>query len=634
MPVIKPICIRDVKLRANLADVVSRMVTLRKAGGARMKGLCPFHNEKTPSFHVDADKGFYKCFGCGKAGDAITFVRETEQLSFSEAVEALGQRFGIPIEYEEGSGGPSAADRTLRQEVFDLHDAAAEHFYQVFKAKDATGEFFRDLWANKRKFPADLADEFKIGGVDATGSGLAALMLRKKFSEEALRRCGLFFIYDDTAITLHSLRPRFRGRLMIPIRDHQGRVCAFTARQTTLTPDDDPAKEAKYVNSPETPIFTKGNLLFNLDRARSNVGEGKPFVMVEGQLDALRCWSVGLKTAIAPQGTSITESQLVLLRRYHTQVECFFDSDSAGQKAALRFLPMALKAGLEIRFLTLAGATKLDPDLLFLESGPERAAEVYRGLVRRSAMAFACEVALPDVAGASAEAKSRAAQTVFEIIAAAESEMTRSQFVADAAAHLRLPIAAAQKDFQNFALRQTRQAAARPAAAEVTASASATSANSANAHTPERDLLHLCLHYQVLGKPISSAVPHDWIDAGHLAGALLNRFLAEFEQNAWPGIDHLDQFDLNPEERALVASLLFDAPVDTGTYKDLGDPRPKAEQAIAQLRSRALEPRLRQIELALANPHADSESDPISLLKERSELHRLLRQPIVLTMAA
>src|SRR5205085_6819116 len=146
-----------------------------------------------------------------------------------------------------------------------------------------------------------------------------------------------------------ALRSRFRGRLMIPIRDHQGRVVAFTARQTEMTPEDDPAREAKYVNSPETPIFTKGNLLFNLDRARTNVGEGKPFVLVEGQLDALRCWSVGLKTAIAPQGTSTTESQLVSLRRYHRQVERFGDGDSAGQKAALRFLPMALRAGLEVK---------------------------------------------------------------------------------------------------------------------------------------------------------------------------------------------------------------------------------------------------------------------------------------------
>jgi len=366
MPAIKPSCVRDLKLRVNLADVVSRVVTLRKAGGARLKGLCPFHNEKTPSFNVDTDKGFFKCFGCGKAGDAISFVRETEQLNFTEAVEALGQRFSIPIEYEAGSGGPSREERSLRQEIYDLHEHAAEHFHQAFKAQDATGEFMRKLWHEQRKFPLELADEFKIGAADATGSGLGAALLRKKFSEQALRQCGLFFIYDDALLTGAALRPRFRGRLMIPIRDHQGRVVAFTARQTGLTPTDDPAHEAKYVNSPETPIFTKSNLLFNLDRARSHVSEGHPFVIVEGQLDALRCWSVGLKTAIAPQGTSITEGQLVLLRRYHTQVECFFDSDSAGQKAALRFLPMALKAGLEVRFLTLAGASKLDPDLLFL----------------------------------------------------------------------------------------------------------------------------------------------------------------------------------------------------------------------------------------------------------------------------
>ncbi len=622
MPVIKPTCVRDLKLRVNLADVVSRVVTLRKAGGSRLKGLCPFHNEKTPSFNVDPDKGFYKCFGCGKAGDAITFVRETEQLAFAEAVEALGQRFGIPIEYEEGSGGPSSADRTLRQEVFDLHDVAAEHFYQAFKAKDATGDYFQKYWTEKRRFTPELADEFKIGAADAQGSGLGAALLRRKFSEEALRRCGLFFIYDDAAITLHALRPRFRGRLMIPIRDHQGRVCAFTARQTELTPDDDPAKDAKYVNSPETPVFTKGNLLFNLDRARSNVGDGKPFVMVEGQLDALRCWSVGLKTAIAPQGTSITEGQLVLLRRYHTQVECFFDSDSAGQKAALRFLPMALKAGLELRFLTLAGETKLDPDLLFLERGLAAYDEVRRGA--RTAMAFACSAALPDVAAASPEAKSRAAQTVFEIIGAAESEVARSQFIAEAAGHLRLPVAAAEKDFQNYLARLGRQAAARPAATPTPDSAPV-AANSAQ--TPEHHLLLLWLHYEALHRPLSTALHHDWVDTGHLAGLLLNRFVGEFEQGVWPGRDHLEALLENDAERALVATLMFESPV-------LDDPGKVAIEGLKQLRTRALEPRLRQIELALANPHADIDSDPISLLKERSELHRLLRQPIVLTLAA
>jgi len=311
----------------------------------------------------------------------------------------------------------------------------------------------------------------------------------------------------------------------------------------------------------------------------------------------------------------------VLLRRYHTQVECFFDSDSAGQKAALRFLPMALKAGLEIRFLTLAGATKLDPDLLFLERGIAAYEEVKRGA--QSAMTFACQAVLPDVLGASAEAKSRAAQTVFEIIAAAESEVARSQFIAEAASHLRLPVAAAQKDFQNFISRQSRQAAARPAAA--TPEPVPVAPNSPQ--TPEHHLLLLWLHFEALHRPLASVLHHDWVDNGHLAGQLLNRFVAEFEQGAWPGRDQLEALLENDVERALVATLLFETP-------KIEDPGKVAVEGLKQLRARALEPRLRQIELALANPHADSESDPISLLKERSELHRLLRQPIVLNLAA
>jgi DNA primase len=625
MPVIKPTCVRDIKLRVNLADVVSRVVTLRKAGGPRLKGLCPFHNEKTPSFNVDPDKGFYKCFGCGKAGDVITFVRETEQLNFSEAVEALGKRFGIVIEYEEGSGGPSHEERSLRQEIFDLHEAAAEHFYQAFKAKDDTGDYFRTYWLEKRRFGMDLADEFKIGAADGAGSALGPLLLRRKYSDEALRRCGLFFIYDDAPITLGALRPRFRGRLMIPIRDHQGRVVAFTARQTERTPDDDPAKEAKYVNSPETPIFTKGNLLFNLDRARTAVGEGRPFVLVEGQLDALRCWSVGLKTAIAPQGTSITESQLVLLRRYHVQVECFFDSDAAGQKAALRFLPMALKTGLEVRFLTLAGADKLDPDLLFLERGVAGYEDVRREA--RSAMAFACDVFLPEAATATAEQRARAAQAVVDVIAASDSEAVRTHLIREAARYLWLEPRHVEREYQVLVSRQSRQAQARPA--PDADSGHPGPATSEQAQTPERHLLLLLLHFETLGKALSHAIQHDWIDtrANHTAGRLLNRFLTEFEHDTWPGRDHLDGLLETPEERALAASLLFETP-------EIDDPLKVAQEGLRQLRSRALEPRLRQIELALANPHADIESDPISLLKERSELQRQLRTPVVLAATA
>ena len=618
MPVIKPTCINDLKMRVNVVDVVSRVATLKKAGN-RFKGLCPFHQEKTPSFHVDPDKGFFKCFGCGKAGDIITFVRETEGLGFTEAIEALGQRFGIVIEYEDGTGGPSREERSLRQEIFDLHEQAAAHFHQAFLATDATGDFMREYWTGQRKFPRELADEFRIGAAGPNGSGLGDFLMRKKFSEAALRQCGLFFVREEATLTLGSLKPRFRGRLMIPIRDHQGRVVAFTARQTDLTPEDDPAREAKYVNSPETPIFTKGNLLFNLDRARTSVGEGHPFVLVEGQLDALRCWQGGLKTASAPQGTSITEPQLQLIRRYHTQVECFLDSDSAGQKASLRFLPMAIKAGLEVRFLTLTGAGKLDPDLLFLEKGLAGYEELRRTSL--SAIAYAAGAFLPNPRGATAEQQSRAAQNIVELIAASDSSVVRENLLAESSRHLLLPQRVLQQELEAFVARRSRQLAARPTPANPAPGPRATAGI-----TPEHELLLMILHFEPIARPLADALPHDWIDTGHAAGRLLNRFLAEIAHGNWPGRDQLDPLLESDEERALVASLLFEAP-------ELDEPIRQVIQGLTRLRQRALEPRLRQIELDLANHHADIESDAISLVKELAELRRQLYQPITLHAA-
>lgn len=624
MPVIKPTCLRDLKLRVNIVDVVGRVATLRKAG-SRFKGLCPFHNEKSPSFHVDPDKGFYKCFGCGKAGDIITFVRETEQLNFTESIEALGKRFGVLIEYEEGSGGPSREERSLRQEIFDIHETAAEHFHQVFKSSSTTGDWMRAYWTEKRRFTHELADEFKIGATEPSDSSLAGVLLKKKYSEDALRQCGLFFVREGTIIGLNSMRPRFRGRLMIPIRDHQGRVVAFTARQTDLTPEDDPAREAKYVNSPETPIFTKGNLLFNLDRARSNVGEGNPFVLVEGQLDALRSWSIGLKTAIAPQGTSITEGQLVLLRRYHTQVECFFDGDSAGQKAALRFLPMALKAGLEVRFLGGASDTKIDPDLLFLEKHLAGYDEVRKDAL--SAMAFACRALLPAPATATPEQKARVAGELQSLVLNVESEVARSQFLAEAASLLRLPLTAVQKDFDQQRLRHDRQQASRPGSPSSEEPLTIPPpAKPAGKDTPEHHLLILVLHFEHLGNPLSRTLPHEWIDVTHPAGILLNRFLAEFEQDAWPGRDHLDDLLESAEERTLVASLLFESP-------QVDDPIKVTNEGLRLIQARSLEPRVRQIELALANTTADSNVDANSLFKELLDIKRQLRAPLRLPAA-
>ena len=627
MAAIKSRSILDLKQRVNLHDVVARTVSLKKAGGGRFKGLCPFHSEKTPSFNVNADKGFYKCFGCGKAGDILSFVMETEGLQFTEAAETLAKRFNVTLEYEEG--GPSREERSLRQEIFDIHDLAADYFRHCFLATSPHGEFIRDYWVKNRRFTPELAEEFKIGFAPPEDSGLAAALMKRKFSEDALRQCGLFFVRENALLTPAALRSRFRGRLMIPIRDHQSRVVAFTARQLELTPADDPAREAKYVNSPETPIFTKSHLLFNLDRARSHVGEGKPFVLVEGQLDALRCWSVGLKTAIAPQGTSITDGQLHLLRRYSPQVECFFDSDSAGQKAALRFLPMALKAGLEVRFLMLAGAAKLDPDLLFLEKGLAAYDEVKGGSL--GAMEFAVRSLLPQAASAGPEQKTRAAQALFEIVAQAESDVARVAFVDELSRLLRLPGSALEKDFRTFLARQAGQRHTPPPAADNPAAKSAAPAPTAapDAHTrgTEEHLLYLCLHYEALMAEFSAHIPHAWLDTSTLAGRLLDRILVEFQENGWTGREHLDQLLESQEEKTLVATLLFEAPGDEDVTKI-------ANEAMRALQRRFLEPRLRQIELEIASKGTIADPSLFSLLKQRTDIIRQLQNPPKLTLGS
>lgn len=654
MPRLKDSCKQDLKLRINIVDVISRVATPRRAGGSRFKALCPFHQEKTPSFHFDSNKGFYKCFGCGKSGDIFSFVQETEGLSFMESIETLAQRFNVPLEYEEGGGGPTREERSLRQELFDLHEFAADHFHQAFKGPGRHGEWMRDYWTKNRRFSPELADEFKIGLADPAGGGLAAALLRKKFSEAALRQCGLFFIYEDQMLTVGSLRPRFRGRLMIPIRDHQGRVVAFTARQTELTPEDDPAHEAKYVNSPETPIFTKGNLLFNLDRARANVGEGQPFVMVEGQLDALRCWSVGLKTAIAPQGTSITEGQLLLMRRYHSELECFFDSDNAGQKAALRLLPLALKSGIEVRFLTLAGAGKVDPDLLFLEKGLAGYEEVKKGAF--GGMQFMRRYVLPDSRQATPERTQQAVREIYAVIASAESELLRRRLlgeIAPALGALQVTPDVFERDFAAFLANGGRAAAAastsaphgaafalpagqhgsattRPAhaGANVSAALPDPALPVSDPVSPEHDLLLACLHYEQLGKPLAFSCPHEWVNDRCIEGVLLNRFLAEFHEDLWPGRDQLDGLLETDAEKTVVTSILFEnRPHDEDAVKF-------TLEGLRKLRDRVALRRLSEVDSLLLQASTDSTIDAMALLKERSELQRRLRSPLALAAVA
>ena len=607
MPMIKPASIRDLKSRVNIVDVVAGVVTLRKAG-ASFKGLCPFHNEKTPSFHVSPDRGLFKCFGCGKGGDCISFVMETEHLAFTEAAETLARRFSIPLEYEEG--GPTREERSLRQELYDLHERAAEHFHEALRGPAAVGQFMRGYWTEKRRFPLELADEFKIGAADEAGGGLAVLLAKHKYSEEAFRQCGLFFVREGAPFSVGALKHRFRGRLMIPIRDIQGRVVAFTARQTDLTPADDPAREAKYVNSPETPIFTKGELLFNLDRARTHSGHA-PFVMVEGQLDAMRCWHAGLKTVVAPQGTAITERQLHLLHRLNPRLECFLDGDSAGRKAAFRLLPLALKVGMEVKFLQLSVGK--DPDELFRDHGMA-AYEELRGHAL-DGITFACRAVLPAPANASALDRQEAVKQLFEIIAHSASETALETYLTQIQRELRLGRGVVA-DFDAF----RRSARGNPIAVDQQQAATPDSGVTETYRPagPEEHLLLLCLHHEELGPPLAQLIEHDWTDETSIAGRLFNRALAAFHDLDWPGKDDVLTVAHDDEERALLTKLLFVPPREE-------DPVKIANEGLRQLVERHVQQQFRQIDLEIASLTPDSDPNSYFTLKKRKAAVTRLR---------
>ena len=581
MGIIKKSSIEELKNRINIVDVVSPVVTLKRSG-SQFKGLSPFNPEKTPSFFVSPDRNMFKCFSSGMAGDIFTFVMETERLNFQEAAESLAQRFGVQLDYEKG--GMKREERSLRQMLFDIHDVATSYFHEYFNSSGVDADQVRDYWTRERGLDRELVEEFQIGLAPPEGSELRRRLTERDFSLEALAKCGLFYQRGngDRPEAFHA---RFRGRLMIPIRDHQGRVVAFTARQLAITPEDDPAREAKYINSPETPIFNKGHLLFGLDRARLEAGEKAPFLLVEGQLDVIRCHEQGIKTAVAPQGTAITESQLALMKRYAPAVECLLDSDGAGQKAALRLLPLAIKTGLETRFLTLPEGE--DPDT-FLRKGGVAALEALR---RESAGAleFAVRSFLPDAKRMSAEKKTQALEQIFEIVRQTESEIARSEHLRTLARLTRLPEPAVLTDFDRFRRRRQRQA---PAAGSQ--SSETPVKHPAKLSTAVETLLSICLHDAHLGKSLSEIVDHEWLDNENTAGRLLNRVLAEFEHEEWSGAGHIDHLIETDEEKHLVYSLLFRKPYDE-------TPEKLANQALKALYLESLNAKIKQIELEIAN---------------------------------
>ena len=332
---IKDTSVEEVKAAADIVSVVSERTQLRKAG-ARYMGRCPFHEERTPSFSVNAVDKFYYCFGCGAKGDLITFVRETEQLDFAEAIEWLADRFNVQIEYEETSPQQDAR-RRRRERLLELLEAAAS-FYERYLWDSQAGSLARDYLAG-RGLGEEVCREYRLG-LALGGTTLTRKALERGFTRDELVAAGLINRRGNDY---------FFGRLLFPLADARGRVLGFQARKLR---DDDPLK-AKYVNSPEGELFRKGDLLYGLDRARAAVTKQDRAVIVEGNTDVLALRQAGLEPVVASMGTALTGKQLRELSRLTHRVWLCFDSDAAGEEATLRGMEAAVAGGFEVKVVAL-----------------------------------------------------------------------------------------------------------------------------------------------------------------------------------------------------------------------------------------------------------------------------------------
>ena len=330
---IKDTSVDAVKAAANIVDLVEARTRLRKVGG-RYTGLCPFHEEKTPSFSVSPDRGTYHCFGCGVGGDSISFVREIEGLDFVGAIEWLADRFSVPLEYEDST--PEAdAQRKRKERLFALLEQAASFYERVLWSESGTAV---QGYLSSRGLSEEACREFRLGL--SSGGSLAKKAREKGFTPEELTAAGL--------LTKRGT-DYFQRRLMFPLADARSRVIGFQARKLH---EDDPLR-GKYVNSPESDLFHKSNVLYGLHLARPAITKEDRALVVEGNTDVIALRQSGLKPVIASMGTALTERQLTELSRLTKRLFLCFDSDAAGEEATLRGMELALRQGFEIRVVAL-----------------------------------------------------------------------------------------------------------------------------------------------------------------------------------------------------------------------------------------------------------------------------------------
>jgi DNA primase len=570
----------DLRSAIDIVEVISDTVTLKKAGRT-WKGLCPFHGEKSASFNVDREKGFYHCFGCGVGGDALRFVIETEKIEFPEACERLARRFHVPI--------PERSSPTFDKEKqkFDRLREVILRTQGLFREELRRPGNPSRPYLDSRGLSPETIDEFAFGHAPDSWDFVTGRLARE-FGEATLEEAGVVIRNQEKG----SFYDRFRNRVMVPITDREGRFVAFGGRSLD-------GKDPKYLNSPESPIFQKSKLLFNFYRARGEIRRRESAILVEGYFDAITLAAGGVPNVVASLGTSFTEGHAEILRRLTPRVVICYDGDSAGQSAAARALPILLAADLDVRVTTLPPGE--DPDTFLrtkgldtLERALAGAAEPVDFLLRRE----------PDLTSASG--RRGAADRVLEILKANPNRVWRFGAVEQLAGRLGLP--------SNLLWDRVGERRPSPSTSASPAPA-AVAGGDPRIVTGERRLLHLLVGSPELRKRAASTLePADLLLASH--------------QEILGLVCSADFFDQALDFRDLIPHLKSDAAMAALSSIALGsgpDPQPgEFEELVTIVQRRSLDRRGETLQGEIHRLVSSGE-DPEridSLLKAKVELKR------------
>jgi len=583
-----------IRAASDIVDVIGGYLPLKRAG-ANFVALCPFHKEKTPSFSVNPHKQIFYCFGCHKGGNVITFVKEFESIEFPEAVRRLADRAKIPLEYERS--GADAQLRPLKERLFHIHEQITQR-WQSALANEAGGQIARD-YLSQRGVSPEAIQLFRLGYAPDLWDDTVNWARSKDYDLSTVEKAGLILRKEGS----DRYYDRFRGRLMFPICDEQGRVVAFSGR--VLSGDE---KTAKYVNSPETPIFTKSKIFFGLDKSKRALLDAGYAVVCEGQLDLIACFMGGVQNIVAPQGTAFTADHARILKRYVDEVVLCFDSDEAGQNAAVRSLDHLLASGLAVR-VALVPAPH-DPDSFIKASG----GTAFKQLIERAEGFF--DYYLTRLCAANDVATDKGRLTVLRDMAQAMhktgNEVLIDKYAQKSALRLGVTPDAVRVEFRKLA-------ASKPSGASAISEPAPTSPPPQPPSPQESWLLRLLLLNDDLVQWAAGHLDPTWLQHPLVRQIVAARLQAHKNQTWTSLAAFLDQCE-SPEIQTLVTQASAEA-------RPLPNPAQQLVDVSLRLRNLHLDRQMAVLLQQVSHPDI-TEDQRLPLLRQQQELRSLKRQPL------